>query len=209
MLPIPQPGRWCPSVRALLASGDRNAPGWGVTIQPVTSLFSLSVLTGSHGANCAWQVYQCITAHSTDSGSHPCLPVSTTLLYASLPFLQACPALWMFAFYTIEGLALTLVFSSCGPLLSTFILVTFGLINQEMGGGKAPLPRKSRMVWTITSRSENQINLIVQTQARSSVRQWRHGCCANLCCALDYWWSSFGGDVSLHFVNCAASLPFH
>lgn len=42
----------------------------------------------------------------------------------------------MFAFYTIEGLALTLVFSSCGPLLSTFILVTFGLINQEGGGEK-------------------------------------------------------------------------
>lgn len=48
----------------------------------------------------------------------------------------------MFAFYTIEGLARTLVFSSCGPLLSTFILVTFGLINQEMGGGSTITKKK-------------------------------------------------------------------
>lgn len=55
-------------------------------------------LAGSHGANCAWQVRRCITAHSTDSGSHPSHPVSTPLLHASLVCLPACLALWVSAF---------------------------------------------------------------------------------------------------------------
>lgn len=47
-------------------------------------------LTWSHGANCAWQVCRCITAHSTDSGSVPSLPVSTPLLHASVICPPAC-----------------------------------------------------------------------------------------------------------------------
>lgn len=94
-----------------------------------TFLFWLSLsisvslsLVQSHGANCAWQVRRCITAHSTDSGSHPSHPVSTPLLHASLICLPACLALWVsdFIFYFFQDLRLTSPLSRFSPLNCCF-----------------------------------------------------------------------------------------
>lgn len=86
-----------------VASGNRmgQVDGWPFSLSSPPPLCPHWVfsLTGSHGANCAWQVCQCITAHSTGSGSHPSHPVSTPLLHASLICLPAWLTLWTFCLW--------------------------------------------------------------------------------------------------------------